>query len=233
MAVRQMNCFHKNEEWFLVTNLLNIGIFLGKGDYAAVRTYFSSVWVVLFNVYNIYKHFYIFRGGFLHLKHWKYHRKSYNISILYLLWLKVIVKYWKLVSIDFLMYGNIFFQFMANRWNTHIFPTHGFFLFVVVLSWRKSLSYKNQSIDLLFKSMDWFLYNRDLCNERNKVIIIIIIIIIIIHLCFHDFILRCLFIMVFNTCRRQNWIELMFLLKVLPPTLIDWIFTPYSDLPQS
>ena len=31
-----------------------------------------------------------------------------------------------------------------------------------------SLSYKNQSIDLLRKSMDWFLYDRDLCHERIK-----------------------------------------------------------------
>ena len=33
---------------------------------------------------------------------------------------------WKLVSIDFPMYGNIFSQFMEDNGNTHIFPTHGF-----------------------------------------------------------------------------------------------------------
>ena len=60
MAVRQMNCFHKNEEWFLIINLLNIDIFVEKGDYAVVWTYFSAVWVVLFNIYNTYMHFYIF-----------------------------------------------------------------------------------------------------------------------------------------------------------------------------
>ena len=38
----------------------------------------------------------------------------------------------------------------------------------LALSWRKSLSYRNQSIDLLCKSMDWFLYNRDLRHERFK-----------------------------------------------------------------
>ena len=26
--------------------------------------------------------------------------------------------------------------------------------------------YKNQSIDLFCKSMDWFLYDKDLCHER-------------------------------------------------------------------
>ena len=38
----------------------------------------------------------------------------------------------------------------------------------ITLSWRRFLSYRNQSIDLLCKSMDWFLYDRDLCHERVK-----------------------------------------------------------------
>ena len=36
----------------------------------------------------------------------------------------------------------------------------------LTLSWRGSLSYRNQSIDLLCKSMGWFLYDRDLSHER-------------------------------------------------------------------
>ena len=35
----------------------------------------------------------------------------------------------------------------------------------LTLSWRRSLSHRNQSIDLLCKSMDWFLYDRDLRHE--------------------------------------------------------------------
>ena len=31
-----------------------------------------------------------------------------------------------------------------------------------------SLSYKNQSIDLFSKSMDWVLYDRDVRHERVK-----------------------------------------------------------------
>ena len=34
--------------------------------------------------------------------------------------------------------------------------------FSLTLSWRRSLSYKNQSS----KSMDWFLYDRDIYHER-------------------------------------------------------------------
>ena len=33
----------------------------------------------------------------------------------------------------------------------------------------ESLSYRNQSIDLLCKSIDWFLCDRDLCHEKVEV----------------------------------------------------------------
>ena len=32
----------------------------------------------------------------------------------------------------------------------------------LTLSWRRPLSYRNQSIDLIRKSMDWFLYHKGL-----------------------------------------------------------------------
>ena len=35
-------------------------------------------------------------------------------------------------------------------------------------SWWKSLSYRNQTIDLLCKSVDWFLYDRNLRHDRVK-----------------------------------------------------------------
>ena len=38
----------------------------------------------------------------------------------------------------------------------------------LTLSWRKSISYRNQSIDLLCKSMDWILYDNSLRHERVK-----------------------------------------------------------------
>ena len=37
---------------------------------------------------------------------------------------------------------------------------------LLTLSGRRSLLHRNQSIDLQNKSMDWFLYDRDLCHER-------------------------------------------------------------------
>ena len=36
----------------------------------------------------------------------------------------------------------------------------------LTFSWLRPLSYRNQSIDLLRKSMDWLLYDNDLRHER-------------------------------------------------------------------
>ena len=36
----------------------------------------------------------------------------------------------------------------------------------LTLLWRRSLSYRNQSIDLLCKSIDWFLYDNSLLPKR-------------------------------------------------------------------
>ena len=41
-------------------------------------------------------------------------------------------------------------------------------LFWLTLSWRRPISYRNQSIDLQSNSMNWFLYDIGLCQERVK-----------------------------------------------------------------
>ena len=41
-------------------------------------------------------------------------------------------------------------------------------IFCLTISWRRPSSYRNQSIDLLCKTMDWFLYDNGLCHERVK-----------------------------------------------------------------
>ena len=38
----------------------------------------------------------------------------------------------------------------------------------LTLSWRRPLSYRNQSIDFLCKSIEWFLYDNGLRHERVK-----------------------------------------------------------------
>ena len=53
-----------------------------------------------------------------------------------------------------------------------IFPYNFFESFLspttLTYSWRRSLLYRNQSIDLLCKLRDWFLYDRDYHHERGK-----------------------------------------------------------------
>ena len=39
---------------------------------------------------------------------------------------------------------------------------------LLTLSWQRTLSYRNQSIDLLCRSMDWFLYDNVLGHESVK-----------------------------------------------------------------
>ena len=50
---------------------------------------------------------------------------------------------------------------------THFKPMFPFYDPLFISRWR-SLSYRNQSTDFLCKSMDWFLYDRDLRQERVK-----------------------------------------------------------------
>ena len=60
-------------------------------------------------------------------------------------------------------------RLFAEKALLRILPNlHGgvFFAQLLTLSCRKSLSYKNRFIDLLYKSMDWLLYHRDLRHER-------------------------------------------------------------------
>ena len=42
------------------------------------------------------------------------------------------------------------------------------FVKTLTFSWRRPLSYRNQSIDLLRRWMDWFLYDNGLRHERVK-----------------------------------------------------------------
>ena len=53
-----------------------------------------------------------------------------------------------------------------TKWNLQIFNTTK--NLSLTLSWRRPLTYRNQSIDLWNKSMDWFLYDNGLRHERVK-----------------------------------------------------------------
>ena len=48
------------------------------------------------------------------------------------------------------------------------FSSHAYSFGNLTLSWQKSVLYRNQSLDLFCKSIDCFLYDRDLGYERVK-----------------------------------------------------------------
>ena len=52
------------------------------------------------------------------------------------------------------------------KWNSNRLKNHTHFH--LTLSWWRPLSYRNQSTDLLCKSMDWFLYDNSLYHEKFK-----------------------------------------------------------------
>ena len=60
---------------------------------------------------------------------------------------------------------------LSNVWNLFKGNTKVNRRTSLTLSWRRPLSYRNQSIDFLSKSMDWFLYVNGLRHERVKWIV--------------------------------------------------------------
>ena len=62
---------------------------------------------------------------------------------------------------------------MQTSLNTEVnlhrdFYKSNYYLRFLTLSWQRSLSYRNRSTDLLCKSMNWFLYDKDFHHERVK-----------------------------------------------------------------
>ena len=77
-----------------------------------------------------------------------------------------------------------FSYFLNNLFHTTPPPGEGFWLLIMdilsvrisplTLSWRRSLSYRNQFIDLLHKSIDWFLYVMDLRQDRFNFVLLLL-----------------------------------------------------------
>ena len=74
-------------------------------------------------------------------------------------------------SCRFLLFFIIQF-FLSILFIIQTFPYNFFESFlspiILTLSWRRSLLYRNHSIDLLSKLTDWFLYDRGYHHERVK-----------------------------------------------------------------
>ena len=79
--------------------------------------------------------------------------------------------YWNdLLFINYSECDNIFTVIRSRVYSWHIFIDNHHVSAASWLSltglWPRCLSHRSQSIDLLCKSMDWFLYDRDLRHER-------------------------------------------------------------------
>ena len=63
-----------------------------------------------------------------------------------------------------LTYSQTMITFILTEWSANIWTIA--LILILTLSWRRQLSYRNESIGLQSKSMDWFLYDNGLCHMR-------------------------------------------------------------------
>ena len=71
-------------------------------------------------------------------------------------------------QIFYLLFDLFYQQLVPAATTLQIFLYKYWKSLLLTLSWWRPLSYRNQSIDLLGKSMDWFLYDSSLRHERVK-----------------------------------------------------------------
>ena len=75
-------------------------------------------------------------------------------------WFKISGCVWRVLVNHVDMIEEHFDEVMFERNEFDLFDYH------LPLSWRRTISYRNQSIALQSKSMDWFLYDNGLRHER-------------------------------------------------------------------
>ena len=123
--------------------------------------YFSEQWLSIFTftgtlVLTIFpvrsrKILYIARASLFEVASsacWHFSSIQHFLSFLQLLFIALLILFYSWLKIA------LFSRFMT--WSCF------------TLSWQRSLSYRHQSSDLLWKSMGWFLYDRDLLQKGVK-----------------------------------------------------------------
>ena len=81
----------------------------------------------------------------------------YPLRTLENLWFSVVLREYKKGTPD---------KETSKHWHEIGWNARLVLLALLALSWRWSLSYRNESTDLLCKPVDWFLYDMDLHHER-------------------------------------------------------------------
>ena len=79
----------------------------------------------------------------------------------------IILIYFSRIFFEFCRY--LFFSWHFENLKRNVTVLYEKKITLLTLSWRRPLSYRNQSIDLLCKSVDWFLYDNGLPHKRVKI----------------------------------------------------------------
>ena len=90
---------------------------------------------------------------------------SNHPSIYFHLFLSIIRKAHYIFSATNQLFLQVLFRSLKIK---HMHSSTNILSLVLTLSRKRFLSYRKHSIDLLWKSMDWFLYHRDHRHERVK-----------------------------------------------------------------
>ena len=133
-----------------------------KWLYSSHRTFTMSIYFIYLSLY-----LYLYSNQKSFLRCWDFLCFLSCIDVLTLsLFLKLLfrkLEHYPFCEVCFLEVV-LYFMNLPSDFAWNIIVISG--LVLSSLLWRRSLLYKNQSSDLLSKSMDWFLYGRDLRHER-------------------------------------------------------------------
>ena len=114
--------------------------------------------------------------NFQSFQEWLIQGKLYQASVCAKLMRKLHNSFFKLTKKETVMMWNLSWTaFVNDEKGNHILVSLPLNLSMYTLpclnlSWQRFLSYRNQSIDFQRKSMDWFLYDRDIHHEGLKLI---------------------------------------------------------------
>ena len=138
------------------------------------RTWINSpVWTEnMFNAPRVVSSKTLMRGKFLNSIVWAKFIDSSDSHLFSMILLCIaLLNFWLrtvfVFSLNFLCFHNFYFFFnYCNNKNITKTRQEVIHSHLSTLSWWRYLSYRNQSIDLLCKTMDWFLYVSYLRHER-------------------------------------------------------------------
>ena len=92
--------------------------------------------------------------------------KQWLMSNSFLLWFQLSKSHFKNMNIAIAWFFRDFLDRLPLVNNGQLIKLTSMTSFSLTLSWRRFLSYRNHSIDLQCKSMNWFLHDKHICQEE-------------------------------------------------------------------